>query len=166
MCIMKAFWENSGDPRYFRIRFIEICNTILYSDDDAKVHKAYDLLFNVYKTHIINGSFAASASCFEEVVFKILNDANLNKFSKYGEKYNPFIKFLSLLRTQIAQVEAANKYISQLPPGSSLRYGTQFNIPYHADLRRYLLMYNLNTHNEIKDEYLRTILHKYFTILN
>ena len=162
---MKAFWENPNDPKYYRIRFIEICNTILYSDDDAKVHKAYDMLFNVYQRHIIDGTFVASVSCFEEVIFKILNDANSNRFSKYGEKYNPFVKFLSLLRTQSGKIDVAKKYFVQLPPGTSLSYSNKDIFPSHADLRRYLLMYNLNTRDEINDEYLKIILHKYFTIL-
>lgn len=156
---MKAFWENSNDPKYFRVRFIEICNTILYSVSDQEVHKAYDLLFNTFKNHIIYGTFAASVSCFEDVVIKILNDNDCDRFSKYGEKYNPFVKFISILRLQLSKIEIQEKYLKQFGKNFSRK---EIEIPPHADLRRYLLMYSLDTKNEIKDEYLKTILHKYF----
>lgn len=158
-----AFWENANDPRYFRVRMIEICNIILTSDDDAAVHRAYDMLFNVYKYQILYGTFAGSVSLLEDVILKLLNDNENNKFAKYGDKYNPFIKFIVLLREQMNKLEVQEEFIKI--HGMQKSNGAKY-IPKHADLSRYLLMYNLETGNDFKDEYLNTILHKRYKKLH
>lgn len=156
--------DNCDDPRYYRLRFIEICNNILYSDDPTKIHRAYELLFSAYRNHVFFGTFAGSVSTLEEVILKILNDNDNNIFEKYGDKYNPFIKFIVLLRDQMNKQEAQEEYMKAHQLSYSMN--SSHYIPKHADLRRYLLMYNLETGNELKDEYLKTVLHKCYKRIN
>lgn len=149
---------SSNNPMLIlRLTFIEICNTILYSDDEKEVINAYNYLFGIYKRHIIVGSFASLVSCFEDVIYKILNEEESGMYKKLHEKYTPFVKFLALLREQMTLNSINKKFIN-----ANVLSKDGYKAFPPEDLRRYLLMYNVETETDIKNEYLQTILHKIY----
>lgn len=81
------------------LRFIDICNTILYSNDKEAVARAYNELFSTYRFRLLASDRLISKSCFEDVISKTLNDAiDQDAYSMHGERYAPFIKLITLIR--------------------------------------------------------------------
>lgn len=87
---------------FSQFTFEKVCLTILYSDNKLEVQRAYDKLFSSYKAAIAVGAPFTQLSCFEDVVYKILNDELHQEEDEYnhGEKYPAFIKLMTIARMQ------------------------------------------------------------------
>ena len=82
-----------------RHRFIELCNTILYSDNQQLVNRCYDTIFSDYRGYILSGHPVIKCSQFEEVILKILNDEeNSTMYTEHGITTTPFMRYLALIK--------------------------------------------------------------------
>ena len=137
--------------RELRRKFISLCCSILYSDDQYIINTSYNMLFELFKTYIIYSKEPVCVSCFEEVIFKILKDENEGKYENWkkltGDKYSPFIKFITLLRDQM---NATNKPQDPRYPVAKV----------NLDLYDLLLMYDYEHSDEDHSYFMKLILNR------
>ena len=150
--------------KYTQFAFMDMCNTILYSDNEVAVQKAYNNLFNAYKFAIVRGDAELQLSCLEDVVNKILQQ-EINKDNSYyhGEQYPAFVKLLAMIAMQ-------NKEKGMW----QMRHFINFNGRYDEmkgyyfplmDLNRVLLSAIIGElSKDEKNEALKLIFNKYITI--
>ena len=153
-------WEND---HALRLRFAGICHTILYSEDKLEVKKAYDQLFTMYKSGIISGAKHVQQSCFEEVIYKILNEEINQKEDEYyhGEKYPAFVKLLALVKVQTENRKTFDRLrVNQFLVGEGVDNFPLMNI----DRMIMNFVYNQSSKDE-KNEALKFFLNKYISIL-
>ena len=82
-----------------RHRFIELCNTILYSDNQQLVNRCYDTIFSDYRGYILSGHPVIKCSQFEEVILKILNDEeNSRMYTDPGITPTLSMRYLALIK--------------------------------------------------------------------
>lgn len=144
------------------IGFISICNTILYSKNEEHIAYAYNELFTTYRAYLKWGASGTSKSCFEEVVYKILNDCiKTDAFELHGEKFAPFTKLIALAReaTTVPKYSTLNFFAGQNKKDNKPKC-TYF------DLNKCVLYYIKEHDDEIKDEQLKFFLKKNFTNFN
>jgi hypothetical protein len=139
-----------------RKRFIELCYIILYSNDERKIQHAYDIIFREYRMSIINGDFCVAVSVFEEVILKILNDADNNLYEKYGVQNSPFLRFVALIKEQEERFKSSN-YSHPYNPYSRVQ------MSFRIKLKSYLLMFIDGHKDKIKNNYIRRLIHLYFS---
>ena len=136
--------------RKVKMKFIETCLTILYSNDNRKVQNCYNSLFTEFRRYIITGSECIRVSCFEEVIVKILNDAEKGLYEQYGVQNSPFLRFIALIK----ESEAGKNNWTR-----ALKDQQKFN------LKWYILMFIDGQQDRIKNNYIRRLIHQYFSEL-
>ena len=154
----KEFRENYPSDLEDRVRhrFIELCNTILYSDDQKLVNKCYDILFSSYRGYILNGHPAVKCSQFEEVILKILNDEeNSTSFIEHGVSTSPFMRYLALIK-EADMIDYTGGYYAV----SKSRF-KKFENNHKIDLKSYLFMFVAEHNDKIKNNLMRRLIHKY-----
>ena len=140
------------------LRFMDVCNTILYSNDKEAVAKAYEKLFTIFKYRLVHPDSVVSKSCLEEVICKTLNDAiDESAYSQHGQMYAPFTKLLSIIReatmVQNHQRIFASTFASMGMNSRERKYS-------YIDLRKYILNYISTSDVDIKDEQIKFFLKK------
>lgn len=136
-----------------RMRFIEICNTILTSDNQQLVNKLYDVLFTEYRNYILESHPIIKLSCFEEVIVKILNDEEKNLYENHGISSSPFVRFLALIKE--SEMKSASKHHSY----------RKANLPETSKInpKSYLFMFVAGHNDKIKNQTIRRLIHQYFS---
>lgn len=134
-----------------RYRFIELCNTILYSDNQQLVNRCYDMIFNDYKGYILASHPAIKCSQFEEVILKILNDEEKSSmYTEHGITTTPFMRYLALIK--VADMTCKFKYIHP-----NVKDELKIN------LKGYLFMFVAGHNDKIKNNLIRRLIHQYFS---
>ena len=139
-----------------RYRFIELCNTILYSDNQQLVNRCYDMLFNDYKGYILASHPVIKCSQFEEVILKMLNDEeNSIMHTEHGITTTPFMRYLALIKEadmiKMAQNHKEQKIDNNLKDNSNI------------NLKSYLFMFIAGHNDKIKNNLIRRLIHQYFS---
>jgi hypothetical protein len=142
--------------------FERVCLTILYSDDKLEVQRAYDKLFSSYKAAITAGAPFTQLSCFEEVVYKILNDELHQEEDEYnhGEKYPSFIKLMTIARMQYAGSKETKSFLHW---AYEKQYSDNVFPLKRLDKIIMSFIYNQSSKEE-KNEALKFFLNKYISI--
>ena len=137
-----------------RHRFIELCNTILYSDNQQLVNRCYDTIFSDYRGYILSGHPVIKCSQFEEVILKILNDEeNSTMYTEHGITTTPFMRYLALIK----EVDMSNvSYKSKLQ-------NSKFKDSSTINLKSYLFMFIAGHNDKIKNNLIRRLIHQYFS---
>ena len=154
----KPNWDRK---KYIQFAFMDTCNTILYSDNEVAVQKAYNNLFNAYKFAIVRGDAELQLSCLEDVVNKILQQ-EINKDNSYyhGEQYPAFVKLLAMIAMQ--NKEKGLWQMRHIIPNYDEMKGYYFPL---MDLNRVLLSSIIGElSKDEKNEALKLIFNKYITI--
>ena len=154
------FWTNENYPvdlvDKMRHLLIELCNTILYSDDQQLVKRCYDILFSNYRAYILAGHPIIKCSQFEEVILKILNDEeNSTMYTGHGINTSPFMRYLALIK-EIDMMNIAHKYKKQ-KIDDNLKDSSKIN------LKSYLFMFIEGHNDKIKNNIIRRLIHQYFS---
>ena len=132
-------------------RLTEVCNTILYSNNMQDVVNAYEKFFTQYRALIISASEQVHLSCVEEVIYKIIYDETCNKVEKFGLKYSPFARFISMIREQERMKKMSKKLADK---AASYKYPL-------ANLKNYILIVASTVEDfEKKNKYIKDILHQ------
>ena len=135
-----------------RHRFIELCNTILYSDNQQLVNRCYDILFKDYRGYILGGHPLIKCSQFEEVILKILNDEeNSTMYTEHGITTIPFMRYLALSK------ESDMSNMSYKLQNSEFKDSSKIN------LKSYLFMFVAGHNDKIKNNLIRRLIHQYFS---
>lgn len=139
-----------------RHRFIELCNTILYSDNQQLVNRCYDTIFSDYRGYILSGHPVIKCSQFEEVILKILNDEeNSIMYTEHGITTTPFMRYLALIKEadmiKMAQNHKEQKIDNNLKDNSNI------------NLKSYLFMFIAGHNDKIKNNLIRRLIHQYFS---
>ena len=138
-----------------RHHFIELCNTILYSDNQQLVNKCYDTLFSNYRGYILSGHPVIKCSQFEEVILKILNDEENNTmYTDHGITTTPFMRFLALIK-EIDMTTLSTYY--------SIGRGKKYKENYKLNLKSYLFMFIAGHNDKIKNNLIRKLIHQHFS---
>lgn len=134
-----------------RERLKEVCNTILYSNDIEEMANAYEMFFTQYRQMIISASEQVHLSCVEDVIYKILYDETFNKVERYGLKYSPFARFISMVKEQ--------ERIKRIAPAVKKR-AESYKYPL-ANLKNYILIVAQTEEDfEKKNAFIKDILHQ------
>ena len=151
------------DKKTERCTFINMCETILHSDDKLAVKKAYDRLFGMYRSALVYCNWGIQLSCLEEVIYKIFNDEIKQEENEYlhGEKYPAFVKLLAVIKTQQQENTRMEKY-AWLRKYSVIDTTEEFPMQ-HLDKMLLNFVYNQSSKEE-KNEALQFFLNKYITI--
>ena len=137
-----------------KLKFIQICQTILHSNVDRDVYDAYDLLFTEYRKDILYSCPTANVSELELVIIKILNDADNGAYEKYGVQHTPFVRLIAMMKEQ----DELHKKIRVLTGAAKYPY-------IRLVLKSYLIMF-IDGHNDrIKNNQIRNLIHVYFSSL-
>ena len=138
-----------------RYRFIELCNTILYSDNQQLVNRCYDMLFNDYKGYILASHPAIKCSQFEEVILKILNDEEKSSmYTEHGITITPFMRYLALIKESDIMSNMSYKFKAQ---------NNKFKDSSKINLKSYLFMFIAGHNDKIKNNLIRRLIHQYFS---
>lgn len=138
-----------------RHRFIELCNTILYSDDQQLVNRCYDTIFSDYRGYILCGHPVIKCSQFEEVILKILNDEENNTlYTEHGITTTPFMRYLALIK-EADMTKTAGYY--------SIGRGKKFEESSKINLKSYLFMFIAGHNDKIKNNLIRKLIHQHFS---
>ena len=138
-----------------RHRFIEVCNTILYSDDQQLVNRCYNILFTDYRGYILCGHPVIKCSQFEEVILKILNDEENNTmYTDHGITTTPFMRYLALIKE--ADMTNSSTYYST-------GRGKKLKENYKLNLKSYLFMFIAGHNDKIKNNLIRKLIHQHFS---
>jgi hypothetical protein len=136
---------------------MDVCNTILYSNDKEAVAKAYEKLFTIFKYRLVHPDKVVSKSCLEEVIYKTLNDAiDESAYSQHGQMYAPFTKLLSIIR-EAALIQNHQKIFSSTFASMGISRERKYS---YIDLRKYILNYISTSGIDIKDEQIKFFLKK------
>jgi hypothetical protein len=148
---------------FSQFAFERICLTILYSDNKLEVQRAYDKLFSSYKAAIAAGAPFTQLSCFEEVVYKILNDEFHQEEDEYnhGEKYPAFIKLMTIAKMQRDGHEGPMSFLKWAYERTCY-YTCEFPLK-RLDKIIMSFIYNQSSKEE-KNEALKFFLNKYISI--
>ena len=139
-----------------RHRFIEVCNTILYSDDQQLVNRCYNILFADYRGYILSGHPVIKCSQFEEVILKILNDEeNSIMHTEHGITTTPFMRYLSLIK-EADMIKMVHNYKEQ-KIDNNLKDSSNIN------LKSYLFMLIAGHNDRIKNNLIRRLFDQYFS---
>ena len=137
-----------------KLRFIQICQTILHSNVDKDVYDAYDSLFTGYRKDILYNFPTVTISELELVIVKILNDADNGTYERYGVQHTPFVRLIAMMKEQ----DELHKKIKKLTGVSKY--------PYHRlVLKSYLIMFIDGHNDKIKNNQIRNLIHVYFSSL-
>jgi hypothetical protein len=137
-----------------RMRFIEICNTILTSDNQQLVNKLYDILFTEYRMYIIESHPIIKVSCFEEVIVKLLNDEEKNLYEDHGISTSPFMRYLALIKESEMKQRAKHHSYRTMSNGSEIS---------KINPKSYLFMFVAGHNDKIKNQTIRRLIHQYFS---
>ena len=138
-----------------RHRFIELCNNILYSDNQQLVNKCYDTIFSDYRGYILCGHPVIKCSQFEEVILKILNDEENNTmYTDHGITTTPFMRYLALIKE--ADMTNSSTYYST-------GRGKKLKENYKLNLKSYLFMFIAGHNDKIKNNLIRKLIHQHFS---
>lgn len=148
---------------FSQFAFERVCLTILYSDNKLDVKRAYDNLFSSYKAAIAAGAPFTQLSCFEDVVYKILNDELHQAEDEYnhGEKYPAFIKLMTIAKMQKDGSEGPKPFLQW-----AYEKGVNANLSFPLKRLDKIIMsfiYNQSSKEE-KNEALKFFLNKYISI--
>ena len=139
-----------------RHRFIEVCNTILYSDDQQLVNRCYNILFTDYRGYILSWHPVIKCSQFEEVILKILNDEeNSIMHTEHGITTTPFMRYLALIK-EADMIKMVHNYKEQ-KIDNNLKDSSNIN------LKSYLFMLIAGHNDRIKNNLIRRLFHQYFS---
>ena len=142
-----------------RHRFIELCNTILYSDDQQLVNRCYDILFKDYRGYILAGHPLIKCSQFEEVILKILDDEENNTlYTERGITTTPFMRYLALIK----EADISSMHMSNMSYKSKLQ-NSKFKDTSKINLKSYLFMFVAGHNDKIKNNLIRRLIHQYFS---
>lgn len=134
-----------------RHRFIELCNTILYSDNQQLVNRCYDTIFSDYRGYILASHPSIKCSQFEEVILKILNDEENNSmYTEHGISTTPFMRYLALIKEDDMSYKFKNK-------------NNKFKDNSKINLKSYLFMFIAGHNDKIKNNLIRRLIHQYFS---
>lgn len=100
---MMAISEGSppkGDINMSRVRFMDICMAILYSDDERTVLEAYDEFFTTYRWNILCETKSVEVSLLEDVVLKILREEDNWDYAAHGVPFLSFDRLLGMIKEQ------------------------------------------------------------------
>ena len=137
-----------------RHRFIELCNTILYSDNQQLVNRCYDTIFSDYRGYILSGHPVIKCSQFEEVILKILNDEeNSTMYTEHGITTTPFMRYLALIK----ESDMSNMTYKSKLQNSKFKDSSKIN------LKSYLFMFIAGHKDKIKNNLIRRLIHQYFS---
>ena len=137
-----------------RHRFIELCNTILYSDNQQLVNRCYDTIFSDYRGYILCGHPVIKCSQFEEVILKILNDEENNTmYTDHGITSTPFMRYLALIKESDMSI-MSYKFKAQ---------NNKFKDSSKINLKSYLFMFIAGHNDKIKNNLIRRLIHQYFS---
>ena len=137
-----------------RHRFIELCNTILYSDNQQLVNRCYDTIFSDYRGYILSGHPVIKCSQFEEVILKILNDEeNSTMYTEHGITTTPFMRYLALIK----EADISNMTYKSKLQNSKFKDSSKIN------LKSYLFMFIAGHKDKIKNNLIRRLIHQYFS---
>lgn len=102
----KEMQEAYSNSVSLKSHIINICKTILYSDNPKNIYKAYNEFFTylrLYVTALYRGNTffnAMNLSCVEDVLIKIITDNDSIENLLSNEKYSPFIRLMSIMNSQ------------------------------------------------------------------
>lgn len=137
-----------------RHRFIELCNTILYSDNQQLVNRCYDTIFSDYRGYILGGHPLIKCSQFEEVILKILNDEeNSTMYTEHGITTTPFMRYLALIK----EADMSNMSYKFKAQNNRFKESSKIN------LKSYLFMFIAGHNDKIKNNLIRRLIHQYFS---
>ena len=137
-----------------RHRFIELCNTILYSDNQQLVNRCYDTIFSDYRGYILSGHPVIKCSQFEEVILKILNDEeNSAMYTEHGITTTPFMRYLALIK----ESDMSNMSYKFKAQNNKFKDSSKIN------LKSYLFMFIAGHNDKIKNNLIRRLIHQYFS---
>ena len=137
-----------------RHRFIELCNTILYSDNQQLVNRCYDTIFSDYRGYILGGHPVIKCSQFEEVILKILNDEeNSTMYTEHGITTTPFMRYLALIK----ESDMSNMSYKFKVQNNKFKDSSKIN------LKSYLFMFIAGHNDKIKNNLIRRLIHQYFS---
>ena len=137
-----------------RHRFIELCNTILYSDNQQLVNRCYDTIFSDYRGYILSGHPVIKCSQFEEVILKILNDEeNSTMYTEHGITTTPFMRYLALIK----ESDMSNMSYKFKAQNNKFKDSSKIN------LKSYLFMFIAGHNDKIKNNLIRRLIHQYFS---
>ena len=137
-----------------RHRFIELCNTILYSDNQQLVNRCYDTIFSDYRGYILSGHPVIKCSQFEEVILKILNDEeNSTMYTEHGITTTPFMRYLALIK----ESDMSNMSYKFKAQNNKFKDSSKIN------LKSYLFMFVAGHNDKIKNNLIRRLIHQYFS---
>lgn len=137
-----------------RHRFIELCNTILYSDNQQLVNRCYDTIFSDYRGYILSGHPVIKCSQFEEVILKILNDEeNSTMYTEHGITTTPFMRYLALIK----ESDMSNMSYKFKDQNNKFKDSSKIN------LKSYLFMFIAGHNDKIKNNLIRRLIHQYFS---
>ena len=134
-----------------RVRFISLCNAILYSKDDMRVAHAYETLFTTYKYALMSAHPDTQVSCFEEVVVKMIRDEDTCSSRKYRMLYDPYQAFISLIKEQHDLLSSK---------GSATWAKKK-----EAGMSRYMLLYMMSVNGQLQNEHVRFTMQQAFRYL-
>lgn len=136
-----------------RMQIIEICNDILYSNNEQKIARGYDRLFGEYRHMFLHGMDAVLVSCIEEVIVKMMKDNDEMAYHNHGVKYSPVQKFMALVREQL-KMYSTMTYSGKLLGEIALKKNR------YKSLTTYLLIYLSYCDKITDDPYIRETLKK------
>lgn len=147
------------DHRTAQHNLEDVCNTILYSENQKEINLAYDIFFTWYKESLIQLNYIVKLSCVEDVLFKILESSAKSEEQLSGKKYSPYSRLVSLAGQQANQQKRTAKILKYSK--SSLTYQI-------SDLSKVLMFADVSTDEELnfKNKYLQSIFHKKYILNN
>lgn len=143
-----------------RMRFLEICSTILYSDDMRKVNHAYNAIFTEYRSYILSSDDIIKASIFEEVIFKLLNDEETGLFEQYGIYNSPFMRYIALIKEYDMKINRNTRKTIHVRTTNDYPPYLKEN---HFNPRSYLFAFFADHKNDIKNKTLRNLIRQSFS---
>lgn len=137
--------------------FEDVCNTILYSENQKEIDIAYDAFFGQYREAILQSTKLVALSCTEDVIFKILESSAKSDENLHGKKYSPYSRLVALAKKQNTMDVMVNG--NPIPITYQRAIQKKFQI---FDLNKMLLFADTSTDEElnIKNKYLQSAFHK------
>lgn len=123
--------------------FEDVCNTILYSENQKEIDIAYDAFFGQYREAILQSTKLVALSCTEDVIFKILESSVKSDENSHGKKYSPYSRLVALAKKQNTMDVMVN--------GNPMTYQRVIHKKFQiSDLTKMLLFADTSTDEELR----------------
>ena len=128
--------------RYMYSKFLEMCNIILYDENQVHVQIAYEEMYKIKSSIVKSASFTWTSS-FEEVIKKIIREYDtakrLNMYLSHDQQ-NMFDRLVIMMREQEKDIRAYRQRKHQI-----------WYLKYPLRIRNFFINYYLDSDIEITD---------------